>query len=123
MTTIATASSSNLKTKTITEKIRFWEVDALRGIAIILVIFYHFVWDVSYFRLYPVDVLSPLWQTFARSVGSTFIFLLGLSLTLSYNREVQHLGQPAPFSKYLRRGSKIFGLGLVITVVTYVAIG
>lgn len=123
MTTIATASSSDLKTIAITKKIRFWEVDALRGIAIILVVFYHFVWDVSYFRLYPVDVLSPPWQTFARSIGSIFIFLLGLSLTLSYNREMQRLGQAAPFKKYLRRGSKIFGLGLVITVVTYVAIG
>lgn len=123
MTTLATASSSDLKAKTITKKIRFWEVDALRGIAIILVVFYHFVWDVSYFGLYPVNVFSAPWQTFARSIGSTFIFLLGLSLTLSYNREMQRLGQAPPFKKYLRRGSKIFGLGLVITVVTYVAIG
>lgn len=123
MATLATASSSDLKAKTITQKIRFWEVDALRGIAIILVVFYHFVWDVSYFGLYPVDVFSTPWQTFARSIGSTFIFLLGLSLTLSYNREIQRLGYPAPFKKYLWRGSKIFGLGLVITIATYFAIG
>lgn len=123
MTTLATASSSDLNTIAINKKIRFWEVDVLRGIAIILVVIYHLVWDVSYFRLYPVDVLSPPWQTFARSIGSTFIFLLGLSLTLSYNREVQRLGQPAPFKKYLWRGSKIFGLGLVITIATYFVIG
>lgn len=123
MATLATASSSDLKAKTITQKIRFWEVDALRGIAIILVVFYHFVWDVSYFGLYPVDVFSTPWQTFARGIGSTFIFLLGLSLTLSYNREIQRLGYPAPFKKYLWRGSKIFGLGLVITIATYFAIG
>ena len=95
----------------------------LRGISIILVVFYHFVWDIGYFGLYPVDALSPAWRAFARSIGTTFIFLLGLSLTLSYNRYPQRHRQAAPFSKYLGRGAKIFALGLVITGVTYFAIG
>jgi uncharacterized membrane protein len=98
-------------------------VDVLRGIAIILVVFYHFVWDISYFGLYPVDALSPAWRAFARSIGTTFIFLLGLSLTLSYSHYVQRYGQAAPFSKYLGRGARIFALGLVITGVTFFAIG
>ena len=46
-----------------------------------------------------------------------------MSLTLSYSREVQRLGQAVPFKKYLRRGGKIFGLGMVITIATYFAIG
>lgn len=95
----------------------------MRGIAIILVVFYHFVWDVGYFGLYPVNALSPGWLAFARGIGTSFIFLLGLSLTLSYNRYLQRRGQPAPFDKYLGRGAKIFALGLLITGVTYFAIG
>lgn len=102
---------------------RLWEIDALRGVAIILVVFYHFVWDLSYFRLYPVNVLSPSWQIFARSIGSSFIFLLGVSLTLSHLRVSHRTGRTAPFVKYLRRGSQLFGLGLVISIVTYVVIG
>ncbi|MCB0191538.1 MAG: DUF1624 domain-containing protein [Anaerolineae bacterium] len=102
---------------------RLWEIDALRGIAIILVIVYHLVWDLSYFRLYPVNVLSPSWQMFARSLGSTFIFLLGVSLTLSYTHAAHRHEQAVPFIKYLRRGSNLFGLGLVITAVTYIVIG
>lgn len=95
----------------------------MRGIAIILVVVYHFFWDLSYFGVYPVNIFSTPWQTFARTIGSTFIFLLGLSLTLSYNREVQYLGSLPPFKKYLWRGSKIFALGMMITVGTYVFIG
>lgn len=95
----------------------------MRGIAIILVVVYHFTWDLSYFRLAPIHIFSPGWQTFARSIGTSFIFLLGLSLTLSYNRAMAHRTKPVPFSKFLRRGGKIFGLGMIITAITYIVIG
>lgn len=103
-----------------TEKLaRFWEMDTLRGLAVVLMVFYHFVWDMVYFGFYQVNLLGGPWQMFARSIGSTFIFLMGVSLTLSYNREQQRTGQPPSFRKYLRRGGEILGLGLAITVATY----
>ena len=90
--------------QSISKSTRLWEVDTLRGIAIVLMVIYHFVWDLSYFGLYSVNVFSMPWQIFARSIGSTFIFLLGLSLTLSYSREVQRLGSVPSFKKYLWEG-------------------
>jgi uncharacterized membrane protein len=48
---------------------------------------------------------------------------MGLSLTLSDTRETQRLGRPPGFTKYLLRGGKIFGLGLIITLATYFFIG
>lgn len=107
-----------------TEKLaRFWEMDTLRGLAVVLMVFYHFVWDMVYFGFYQANLLGGPWQMFARSIGSTFIFLMGVSLTLSYNREQQRTGQPPSFRKYLRRGGEILGLGLAITVATYFFIG
>jgi uncharacterized membrane protein len=103
--------------------VRLWEVDTLRGVAIVLMVFYHFVWDLSYFGLYQANLLVGPWQIFARTIATMFIFVLGLSLTLSYNRESQRFGQTRLLKKYLLRGGKIFGWGLVITVATFFFIG
>lgn len=102
---------------------RLWEVDTLRGIAIVTMVCYHFVWDLVYFGLYQANLLSSPWQTFARSIATTFLFVMGISLTLSYTRARQKTGQTNLFTKYLVRGAKIFGWGLVITVATYFFVG
>jgi uncharacterized membrane protein len=102
---------------------RFWEVDTIRGIAVVLMIIYHFIFDLAYFGAYSGNMLSSPWQTFARSIGSTFIFVMGISLTLRYNRLDPKLGQKQLFRKYLLRGAKLFGWGMVITIVTYFVVG
>jgi uncharacterized membrane protein len=102
---------------------RLWEVDAVRGIAIILMICYHFIFDLSYFGAYSGYMLSTPWQLFARSIGTTFIFVLGVSLTLRYNHLRPKLDQKQLFYKFLVRGAKIFAWGMVVTVVTYFLIG
>ncbi|MBE7549922.1 MAG: DUF1624 domain-containing protein [Anaerolineales bacterium] len=102
---------------------RLWEVDTLRGVAIVLMLIYHFTWDLVYFGLYQANLLAGPWQWFARGIATIFIFVMGISLTLSDTRERRRLGQPPSFKKYLGRGGKIFGLGLLVTVGTYFFIG
>jgi uncharacterized membrane protein len=101
---------------------RFWEIDSLRGIAIILMVVSNLVTDLSYFRFSEVDIYSGFWLYFARIVVSMFILLAGVSLTLSYSR-IRDKKQGEIRMKYLARGLKIFGLGMVITLVTWAFIG
>jgi uncharacterized membrane protein len=102
---------------------RFWEIDVLRGIAVVAMVLYHFSYDLAYLvSLFDVGFFrSGVGKDMGRMIGGTFIFLAGLSLTLSYSRAVA--SQPPGgmlFWKYLGRGLRIFSYGLVITLFTWI---
>ncbi len=102
---------------------RLWEVDTIRGIAVVLMICYHFIFDLAFFGAYAGNMYATSWQLVARSIGTTFILVMGISLTLRYHRLVPELDQKQLFLKYLQRGATLFGWGMVITVVTYFVLG
>lgn len=97
----------------------------LRGLAIIQMVFFHFMWDLDYFGLTSANVLSAPWQFFSRGIGTQFAFLLGLSLTLSAARFASpRMDSARSFWKHaLIRGGMLFGLGMGITLATYIIIG
>jgi uncharacterized membrane protein len=104
---------------------RFWEIDLLRGLAILMMVTYHLIFDLTYFGIYSFNVSSGFFWGFARVTAFIFIFLVGVSLTLSYSRvEIRGKNQEKTklFSKYLKRGLKIFSLGLLITLATWLFI-
>ena len=100
---------------------RFWEVDSLRGLAIIMMITYHLIFDLTFFGILYFNINSGFLWIFARLTAFTFIFLMGISLTLSSSR-TQIKGESLLFNKYLVRGLKIFSLGLLITIATWIFI-
>jgi uncharacterized membrane protein len=103
--------------------VRFWEVDLLRGCAIVLMVLYHLVFDLNYFAVYHIDVSSGFWLAVARAAASLFLLLVGLSLTLSHSR-ARLLGQEYGYlSRLLKRSAWILGLALGVTLVTYLFIG
>src|SRR5690606_13264345 len=98
---------------------RLWQIDAVRGMAVVCMVFYHFMWDMMFFGLYPHDVTSGGWRLFARSVAITFLVLVGVSMVLTAQRK-----RPAERNRqWLERGAKVFGWGLLISVVTRIFLG
>jgi uncharacterized membrane protein len=100
---------------------RFWEIDFLRGLAIIMMIVFHLLYDLTYFGGYNLNLHSGFWLYFARAAATIFIFLVGVSLTLSFSRtkKIQNPVQKL-YLKYLKRGLRIFSWGLIITLMTWI---
>lgn len=94
---------------------RFWEVDAFRGVAIVMMVVYHVAWDLGYFGYYAGDLNGGPWLVFQRSILTAFVFGAGVSLWLSYARRGR-----VHFGWYVRRGLKLLGWGFCITAVTAV---
>jgi uncharacterized membrane protein len=99
---------------------RLWEIDALRGLAVVLMIVFHGMWDLHYVGWSQVDVFSLPWQIFARSIGTLFILLMGLSLRISAARMAD---QQMLWHYAMRRGGLLFGLGMAISLGSYLLLG
>ena len=102
---------------------RYWEIDALRGVAITMMVIYHLAYDLVLFGYYQANVLIGPWRIFARITASLFILLVGVSLAVSFARSDRLERGWSHYKKYLVRGLKLIGWGMVITLVTWVYMG
>ena len=87
---------------------RYFEIDAFRGLALICMIIYHTICCL-YFFTPNVPWFNPAVQSGA-PIAAAFIGIAGLSLVLAKK----------PAKRYLLRGAELIGLGLVITLVTWI---
>lgn len=102
---------------------RLWEVDLLRGVAIIMMVVYHLLYDLYYFAHYSIRVTSGFWHLFQVATATLFLLLVGVSLVLSVTRMRSRQTAPIPlYPRYLRRGLHVFALGMVLTLVTWIAV-
>lgn len=102
-------------------KTRLWEIDFLRGIAIICMVIYHFFFDLVFFAGVSIDLYSTGWNIFQKSIATCFIMVAGISLYLKYQKQI--LLNKVSFFPFFERGFFIFFLGMVITGITFIALG
>ena len=101
---------------------RFIEIDMLRGLAIILMIIGHVLWDLDYFGLMPMN--DGVYAVLKFTVQPTFFILIGISLVVSKKKiEKMRINDEREFDKRLIfRGLKILGLGIIFTILTLIFI-
>ena len=95
----------------------------VRGIAIIMMVGFHLLFDLEYFGLIDIPLYEGTLGLFAFSIGTLFLLVVGISLHLSYEAVRGRMDRAGIRLKYFGRGTGVFGLGLLITAFTYLAIG
>jgi uncharacterized membrane protein len=99
---------------------RLPRVDQARGLAILAMILYHFVWDLSFLGLIdPATRDSAGWTGFARVIASSFLILSGIGLVLAHGG-----GSGSPGfdrRKFLRRLALVGGAAGLVSLATYLA--
>lgn len=87
---------------------RIPELDLLKALAIVLMVIYHVTYDLREFAHFPIDYRTPFWHILQQTSALLFIFVSGISSGLSRHP--------------LRHGLRILGYGLIITLITYLAL-
>jgi uncharacterized membrane protein len=82
-----------------------------------MMVVYHLMYDLDYFGGYDIDSTSGFWARFADTTAGTFLFLVGVSLAISYSRASASRPGLSLFGKYLLRGIRILAYGMALTVV------
>jgi uncharacterized membrane protein len=91
---------------------RIWEIDVLRGLAIILMVCYHLLFDLGEFRGikrflgFSTDLSTVAWTAAHLFFAGLFVVLSGISSTLSWSN--------------VRRGLRLLAVSLAVSAVTYV---
>lgn len=93
---------------------RIASVDVLRGVAIIAVVVYHGLWDLSAFGLAPAWTSTPLGHAIGRGIAGMFLMLVGVSMALVHN------GTLHPRALAARIGKLVIA-GLAVTAVSGIA--
>ncbi|NNF96123.1 MAG: DUF1624 domain-containing protein [Halobacteria archaeon] len=92
---------------------RYQLIDILRGVAIALMVFYHFCYDLTYFQLVKFDFYrDPFWLNLRTLIVSLFLGLVGVSLVLAAEHGINR-------RRYLKRLGLLLLFALAISINSY----
>jgi uncharacterized membrane protein len=96
---------------------RIWELDFLRGIAILMMVAFHTVFDLN--RFYGFEQLKyykGFWFLEGRIAAYLFILLTGITTALIAKK----YSKPEALKKNLSRGLRLIALGMLITLASWI---
>ena len=90
-------------------------IDALRGIAIVAMVAYHFAFDLAYFRITTSNFYrDPFWLHSRTAILSSFLLLAGVSLVLA---ERDDTGR----ARFWRHVARIAACAIAVSAASYLA--
>ena len=93
---------------------RYPFLDFLRGIAVVLMIFFHLFYDLSLFNFVTIDFFKdPFWFWLPRLIVFLFLICVGMGQAITHEKKIS-------YKKATKRGLKIGLLAVAFSVVTYI---
>ena len=94
-------------------KNRYKLIDVMRGVAIVLMVYFHFSYDLSHFGYTQSDFYrDPYWLHLRTTIVSLFLFLVGVSLVLATRHGIDK-------KRFLRRLGLLVFFSLLISINSY----
>lgn len=94
--------------------LRFPEIDLIRGLAVIAMILYHLSWDIDNMGV-GLNLSQFTWDTGATLIGSTFLFLVGLSSWI----EKENYSPVKLYKKTARKFIRTFFAALIVSAISF----
>ncbi len=92
---------------------RYLAIDVWRGIAIVMMITFHFTYDLNHFRFISADFYhDPFWLNFRTLIVTLFLGLVGISLQLATGRQLN-------FRRYSTRLALLIGAAALASLGSY----
>ncbi len=71
-------------------KNRYIFLDQLRGVAIVLMVIFHFAYDLNFFRFVHIEFIKdPLWYYFPRLITFLFLVCVGMSIGVVHQKKIR----------------------------------
>jgi len=91
---------------------RYPVVDALRGVAVAMMIAYHFSFDLNHFDYVRIDFFSDFWLNFRSFIVWSFLLVMGVSLHLATRKGIR-------WPRFLKRAGQIGLYALIVSLGSY----
>lgn len=95
-----------------TKNKRSINLDCLRGFAVVIMVIFHFSYDLNAFRFAKINFNSGFWYWFPRFIVFCFLFSMGMSLVHVHGKQFRP-------KIMLKRFYKIGLFALIISITTY----
>ena len=97
---------------------RFLEIDIIKGIAVTTMIVFHYFYLSNYMNLSNYNIDSGILFFLAKFSHIIFIIMVGVNLSISYERNKQKDKPNQFYRKQLIRAVKLFIAGIIITLIS-----
>ena len=110
---------NNVNSKETIEKKRFIEIDVAKGIAVCLMMFFHYFYLGEHMNILDVDTSTGILHLCAKLAHTTFIIASGANLVISTSGKTFKEYIP----KKIKRGLYLVAVGLIISYLTKIEFG